>query len=217
MMRTFVLALCIFLTCQSCAQAPSKDLKIPEPGSTRPGKYESVATFAQGCFWHTEIVFQSLKGVRDAVSGYAGGKTKDPSYEQVSTGQTGHAESVQVYYDSTIISFETLVKVYFASMDPTTLNRQGNDVGTEYRSIAFYRNQREKNIIEEAIRNLNNSKKYRNPVVTEVKAFTQFYPAETYHQEYIYHHPQNPYVKNVSLPEYLEFRKHVSASLFKNQ
>lgn len=166
-----------------------------------------MADFAEGCFWHTEIVFQSLVGVRDAVSGYAGGTDKHPDYEKVSSGTTGHAESVQVYYDPSRISYETLVKAFFASMDPTQLNRQGPDEGTQYRSIAFYRNEQEKKIIEAEIARLTASKKYSGKIVTEVVPFTNFYPAEDYHQEYIKNHPGNPYVQHVSIPDWLEFKK----------
>lgn len=189
----------------SCANKQSGGSTIPV-GSGKPVAKESVATFAEGCFWHAEIIFQSLEGVRDAVSGYAGGSDTNPDYEKVSSGETGHAETVQVYYDSTVVSYATLVKALFASMDPTQLNRQGNDAGTEYRSIAFYRNEAEKKIIEDEIRLVNASGKYKSPVVTEVKAFEQFYPAEEYHQEYISRHPDNPYVRSVSIPEYRNFR-----------
>ena len=190
----------------SCGQTQTGNVKIPVAVSTKPAPQEAVATFAEGCFWHSEIVFQSLVGVRDAVSGYAGGTTKNPSYESVSTGRTGHAESVQVYYDPAKISFATLVNAFFASQDPTQVNRQGNDLGTEYRSIAFYRNASEKAIIEEAIRQLTASRKYTQPIATEVKPFTAFYPAEEYHQEYISHHPDNPYVQNVSIPDFRHFK-----------
>jgi peptide-methionine (S)-S-oxide reductase len=190
----------------SCGQTQPGNLKIPVATSTSPAAREAVATFAEGCFWHSEIVFQSLAGVRDAVSGYAGGTTKNPSYESVSTGRTGHAESVQVYYDPTKISFATLVNAFFASQDPTQVNRQGNDVGTEYRSIAFYRNESERSIIEQAISQLKASGKYSKPIATEVKPFTAFYPAEAYHQEYISHHPDNPYVQNVSIPDFRHFK-----------
>ena len=142
----------------SCAQTQSEKVKIPVVSKQAAVANEAVATFAEGCFWHTEIVFQSLVGVRDAVSGYAGGTAKDPNYEMVSTGQTGHAESVQVYYDPSKISYEILVKAFFASQDPTTMNRQGNDVGTEYRSIAFYNNDNEKKIIEAEIKRLTDAK-----------------------------------------------------------
>jgi peptide-methionine (S)-S-oxide reductase len=195
----------VFLLC-SCAQTQTKNLKIPA-GNPKAVANEAVATFAQGCFWHSEIVFQSLAGVRDAVSGYAGGTTKNPSYDMVCTGKTGHAESVQVYYDPSKISYKELAAAFFASMDPTTLNRQGNDVGTEYRSVAFYRNDAEKKIIEAEISRINNSKQYASKVVTEIVPFTQFYEAEEYHQEYILNHPDNPYVNNVSIPDYLHFKK----------
>ena len=195
----------VFLLC-SCAQTQTKNLKIPA-GNPKAVANEAVATFAQGCFWHSEIVFQSLAGVRDAVSGYSGGTTKNPSYDMVCTGKTGHAESVQVFYDPTKISYKELVAAFFASMVPTTLNRQGNDVGTEYRSVAFYRNDAEMKIIEAEISRINNSKQYASKVVTEVVPFTQFYEAEEYHQEYILNHPDNPYVNNVSIPDYLHFKK----------
>lgn len=204
-MRTFIISFIAFLTLVSCANTQTGGNSIPV-GNSKPAAHEAVATFAEGCFWHAEIVFQSLAGVRDAVSGYAGGTDTSPDYGKVSTGETGHAETVQVYYDPAVISYETLVKALFASMDPTQLNRQGNDAGTEYRSIAFYRNEAEKKIIEEEIRRVNASGKYKSPVVTEVKPFVHFYPAEDYHQEYISRNPDNPYVRNVSIPEYRHFR-----------
>jgi peptide-methionine (S)-S-oxide reductase len=203
----------------SCAQTQSSSsdkkeqgLKIPEGITQKPSGREAVATFAEGCFWHTEIVFQSLQGVRDAVSGYAGGDNDNPDYENVGH----HAESVNVYYDPSKISFETLVKAFFASHDPTQVNRQGNDVGTQYRSIAFYRNAEERKIIEAEIRRLMDSKKYSSKIVTEVKPFTRFYPAEDYHQEYILHHPNNPYVRSVSIPDYERFRRDFKEGKFKS-
>jgi len=191
----------------SCAQTQSNKVNIPVAEKKAASKNEAVATFAEGCFWHSEIVFQSLVGVRDAVSGYAGGTTVNPDYETVASGKTGHAESVQVYYDPSVISFETLVAAFFASQDPTTLNRQGNDVGTEYRSIAFYRNEKEKQVIEAEVNRLNASKKYKSKIVTEVVPFQKFYPAEAYHQEYISQNPGNPYVQNVSIPDFIKFKK----------
>ena len=205
-MKAILSSLVFMLVFLSCGQTQDSKLNI-STGSQKKMPNEAVATFAEGCFWHTEIVFQSLVGVRDAVSGYAGGKDKNPDYESVSSESTGHAESVQVYYDPLKISFETLVKAFFASHDPTTLNRQGNDIGPQYRSIAFYRNEKEKQIIENEINQLNASKKYNNKIVTEIRELSKFYPAEKYHQEYIYHHPENPYVKNVSIPDFLKFKK----------
>jgi len=189
-----------------CAR-PQTDAKIFAGSKEKSSPNEAVATFAEGCFWHTEIVFQSLVGVRDAVSGYAGGTDTNPDYEKVGSGETGHAESVQVYYDQSKISFETLVKAFFASHDPTEVNRQGNDVGTQYRSIAFYRNDKEKQTIEAEIKRITDAKKYAGKIATEVKPLNKFYPAEEYHQEYILHHPQNPYVQNVSIPDFERFRK----------
>ena len=176
-------------------------------GSTKVIPNEAVATFAEGCFWHSELVFQSLVGVRDAISGYAGGTDTSPTYEKVASGKTGHAEAVEVHYDPSKITFQSLVKAFFASQDPTTPNRQGNDVGTEYRSIAFYRNDVEKKIIEAEIKRINEAKLYRNPIVVEVKPIQKFYSAEKYHQEYIQYHPDNGYVANVSIPDFLEFKE----------
>ena len=191
----------------SCAQTQTNAVKIPQALKQKPGANEAIATFSEGCFWHAEIVFQSLVGVRDAVSGYAGGNTANPDYETVASGETGHAETVQVYYDPSKISYETLVAAFFASMDPTELNRQGNDRGTEYRSIAFYRNEKEKQVLEAAIKRLTDAKQYKSKIVTEVVAFSKFWPAEAYHQEYIYNHPDNPYVANVSIPDFIKFKK----------
>lgn len=218
-MRSFVLAILSVILFTSCAQtqasnstAKEQSLKIFEGNKKRPSGKEAVATFAEGCFWHTEIVFQSLEGVRDAVSGYAGGENNNPDYENIGH----HAESVNVYYDPSKISFETLVKAFFASHDPTQLNRQGNDVGTQYRSIAFYRNAGEKKIIDAEIKRLADLKKYSSKIVTEVKPMTKFFPAEDYHQEYVLHHPDNPYVRNVSIADYKKFRDKFKEGKFKS-
>lgn len=205
-MKNFAILLLFMIGFASCANSQNANVNIPV-GSTKLLPNEAVATFAEGCFWHAEIVFQSLVGVRDAVSGYAGGVDPKPDYETVCTGSTGHAETVQVYYDPTKISYETLVKAFFASMDPTELDRQGPDRGTQYRSVAFYRTEQEKQVILAEIKRITDSKKYSDKIVTEVVAFTKFYPAEDYHQEYIFHHPENPYVAHVSIPDYLEFKK----------
>jgi len=222
-MKFFLSTLMAVFLFSSCAQTQSstshekeEGLKIPAGITQKPSGKEAIATFAEGCFWHTEIVFQSLEGVRDAVSGYAGGSDEHPDYEKVSTGETGHAETVNVYYDPTKISFQTLVKAFFASHDPTQMNGQGNDIGTQYRSIAFYRNEEERKIIEAEIRSLNDSKTYSSKIVTEVKPFTKFYPAEDYHQEYILHHPNNPYVRYVSIPDYEKFKKNFKEAKFKS-
>lgn len=206
-MKYLLLILIVSASLASCAQTKSQEVNIPVGIKKKPAGKESVAFFAEGCFWHTEIVFQSLAGVRDAVSGYAGGTTKNPDYDEVSSGETGHAETVQVFYDSSKISYETLVKAFFASHDPTTLDRQGNDEGTQYRSIAFYGNDKEKQIVEAEIKQMEVAKKYKDKIVTQIMPIGKFYPAEEYHQEYIYHHPENPYVQHVSIPDFVRFTK----------
>lgn len=214
MKLTIIVATALLFT--GCALSQNNNVKIPAGNPQKPAGKEAVAYFSEGCFWHTEIVFQSLEGVRDAVSGYAGGTDTKPDYEKVSSGSTGHAETVQVFYDPDKISFETLVKAFFASHDPTQLNRQGNDVGTEYRSIAFYSNDAEKKIIEKEIKSLADAKKYSGKIVTEVKSYSAFYPAEKYHQEYILHNPGNSYVQHVSIPDFLAFKKEFKAGKFKS-
>jgi len=205
-MKHFLFTFSAIVLLAACGQTQSSvNIPVKDPG--KPSPNEAIADFSEGCFWHAEIVFQSLAGVRDAVSGYAGGTDKHPDYEKVCTGTTGHAETVQVYYDPSKISFATLVAAYFASEDPTEVNRQGPDAGTQYRSIIFYRNDQEKKIIDDEIAKLAASKKYSDKIVTQVVPFSMFYPAEDYHQEYIKNHPDNPYVQSVSIPDYLEFRK----------
>ena len=199
-----IFTFCAIFFLAACGQSQSVNIPVKESG--KPSPNEQVADFSEGCFWHAEIVFQSLVGVRDAVSGYAGGADPHPDYEKVCTGATGHAETVQVYYDPSKISFATLVDAFFASVDPTELNRQGPDEGTQYRSIAFYRNDQEKKTIEEAISRLTASRKYTAAIVTQVEPFKVFYPAEDYHQEYIKNHPGNPYVQRVSIPDFIYFK-----------
>ena len=206
-MKTIFLSIIILVTISCRTNSQNSDVKIIVGSKEKPSANEATATFGEGCFWHSEIIFQCLVGVRDAVSGYAGGTAVNPNYEKVSEGTTGHAETVQVYYDPSVISFETLVKAFFASHNPTTLNRQGNDEGSQYRSIAFYRTEKEKQILEEEIKKINESKMYADKVVTEVKPFTIFYPAEDYHQEFVYKNPDNPYVQSVSIPDYIAFKK----------
>lgn len=165
-----------------------------------------TAYFASGCFWCVEAIFESVEGVEEAVSGYAGGFTDNPTYQSIGTGRTGHAEAVAVYYNPQIVSFKTLVEVFFGSHDPTTKNGQHPDYGTQYRSIAFYTNDSEKEIIKKFIKNLNDSY-YKGKIVTEVTELTRFYQAEDYHQNYEKLNPNNPYVQNVSVPRLNRFKK----------
>lgn len=165
------------------------------------------AVFANGCFWCTEAVFSSLKGVSSVVSGYSGGTTPDPTYELVHTGTTGHAEAIKIEYDPAVISYDDLLNVFFNTHDPTTLNRQGNDVGTEYRSIIFYGDEEQKKAAEAFIAELNMSKAYDKPVVTEVKPLNIFYPAESYQQDYYKHHADQPYCQIVIAPKLEKLQK----------
>ena len=165
-----------------------------------------VAYFASGCFWCVEAIFESVNGVEEAVSGYAGGHTKNPTYKTIGTGRTGHAESVAVYYNPKKVSFQTLVTVFFGSHDPTTKNGQHPDYGSQYRSIAFYKTKEEKRFIENTIQRLNKDV-YQGKIVTEVKKMEKFYPAEEYHQNYERLHPENPYVQKVSIPRLNRFKR----------
>jgi len=194
------------ITFIACAQNNNAKSSSDHLSSSQLKNYR-VATFAAGCFWHEEALFESVKGVKEAISGYAGGTTSNPTYEDVETGNTGHAETVNVYYDPKEISFETLVKVYFAGQDPTQVNGQGPDHGTQYRSIAFYRTSEEKTIIDNQIKTLTASGKYNKPIATQVMQYSKFWQAEDYHQNYIEHNPNSSYVQYVSIPEIKDFQK----------
>jgi peptide-methionine (S)-S-oxide reductase len=169
-------------------------------------EYET-AYFASGCFWCVEAIFESVEGVKEVVSGYSGGKEENPTYQQVGRGLTSHAEAVEVYYDPKVVSFKTLVKVFFGSHDPTTKNRQGPDRGAEYRSIAFYKSPQEAQIIKDYIKELEQKGVYNKKIVTQVIPFEKFWKAEDYHQDYEKKHPNNPYIKNVSIPRLKKFQK----------
>ncbi|WP_299053326.1 peptide-methionine (S)-S-oxide reductase MsrA [uncultured Polaribacter sp.] len=171
-----------------------------------------VAYFASGCFWCVEAIFESVIGVEEAVSGYAGGFTKNPTYQSIGSGNTGHAEAVAVYYNPEIVSFKTLVTVFFGSHDPTTVNGQHPDYGSQYRSIAFYSSDQEKNIIKNAISKLNKDI-YDGKIATEVMPFTKFYKAEEYHQNFERRNPNQSYVKAVSIPRLNRFKKKFPALL----
>lgn len=167
-------------------------------------KYKK-AYFASGCFWCVESIYENLKGVKEVNSGYSGGKTINPTYRQVMTGKTGHAEAIEVIYNPNEITFKTLVKVFFGSHDPSTLNQQGPDRGTQYRSIAFYESLKEKEIIKNTIKELLFNKTYYK-ITTEVMKFKEFYLAEKYHQDYKKKNPYNPYILNVSAPRINKFK-----------
>lgn len=166
-----------------------------------------TTTLGSGCFWCTEAVFQQLKGVTSVKSGYSGGHVKNPSYEQVCTGTTGHAEVCQIEFDPSQISFEEILEVFFSTHDPTTLNRQGNDYGSQYRSVIFYCNDEQKEIAEKTKRELDSSGKFKNPIVTEITAFDAFYPAEDYHRNFFKNNPNQNYCRYVIAPKLNKFEK----------
>jgi peptide-methionine (S)-S-oxide reductase len=170
----------------------------------------AVATLGGGCFWCLEAVYDELNGVESVESGYSGGTVANPSYRQVCTGATGHAEVVQVTFDPAVVSFKEILEVFFAIHDPTTLNRQGPDVGTQYRSAIFYHSQEQKAIAEQVIEELDAAHIWDAPIVTEVVPFTAFYPAEDYHQEYYERNREQPYCRVVISPKLAKFRKRFS-------
>jgi len=207
-MKTFTL-LALFVSLQTCiSSTPPLDSNQPlcEPPTTSQDGYKK-AYFASGCFWCVEAIYESVKGVKEVYSGYAGGFTKNPNYNQIGTGRTGHAEAVEVIYNPTVVSFGTLVQVFFGSHDPTTPNRQGPDYGSQYRSIAFHTSDQEREIIQNYMALLQEKKIFSKEIVTEIKPLEQFYYAEEYHQDYEKNNPDNPYVQQVSLPRLRKFQR----------
>lgn len=196
----------------SAPTAENRKNPVWEPIENHQGM--AKAYFASGCFWCVESIYESLEGVNDVESGYSGGWLKNPTYRQVLTGKTGHAESIKVSYNPNQISFSKLVEVFFASHDPTTLNKQGPDIGTHYRSIAFYEIEEERIIIEKEIKRLLDNEIY-DLIVTEVRNFEKFYLAERYHQDYKIKNPNNPYIWNVSVPRIEKFKSNYSDLLKK--
>ena len=174
---------------------------------------QEVATFGSGCFWCSEAVFSELQGVIRVEPGYAGGTTVNPTYEEVCTDETGHAEVAQVTFDPAVITYRDLLEVLFSTHDPTTLNRQGGDEGTQYRSVIFYSNEGQKDQAEAMIEELTKDKVYRNPIVTEVAPLKAFYPAEDYHREYYKRNPGQPYCRAVIAPKLSKFRSHWKTKL----
>lgn len=209
MKKSILYIACLFLFA-GCVKAQSgNDFAV----LLKPAAGEAVATFGGGCFWSMSEAMSELKGVNKVISGYAGGSTKNPTYEEVSSRNTGHAECVQIYYDPKVISYAVLANAFFFAHDPTELNRQGPDEGTDYRSIAFYRTPEEKNILLDVIKKVNAEKHYPDPIVTQVVPFKAFYPAEKYHQGYYRLNGDSPYIESVSVPKVLKFRKAEKALL----
>jgi peptide-methionine (S)-S-oxide reductase len=179
-----------------------------EPGSAPVApKATEVATLAGGCFWCTEAVFSELKGVSRVIPGYAGGTVVNPTYEQVCTGRTGHAEAVEIAFDPGTIGFYDILGIFFTTHDPTTLNRQGNDIGTQYRSAVFYHDERQRTTAQAVLRELEAAGVWRRKIVTEIVPFTVFYPAEEYHRNYFRRNPEKAYCQVVIAPKVAKFRK----------
>lgn len=201
--KLLLIPVTLLVACGMMPKEPAK-LKVPPQDLS---KYEK-AYFASGCFWCVEAIFQSVEGVAEAISGYTGGPQRNPTYSQVSSGVTGHAEAVEVYYDPEVVSYETLLVVFFDSHDATTRNRQGPDRGTQYRSGIYYQNESEQQQIEAFINKLYTRGGYaKGSITTEVAAFEKFWPAEDYHQEYEALNPNQPYVRSVSIPRLNRFKE----------
>ncbi len=181
------------------------------------GKENEVATLAGGCFWCLEAVYNELRGVESVVSGYTGGHVPDPTYQQVCSDTTGHAEAVQISFDPQVISYADLLKVFFTIHNPTTLNRQGADEGTQYRSAIFYNSPEQKATAERVIKELEKEKIWDDPIVTEVVPLDKFYSAEDYHQEYFKKNPWQPYCRAVVAPKVAKFRSHFLEKLKKSE
>jgi len=207
--KTIIFFSLISLTFSSCAQTDkknnSKTIDMKENITTEPGK--AIATFGAGCFWCVEAVFQQLEGVEKVVSGYSGGKIKNPTYKEVCSGLTGHAEVIQITYDTTKVNYETLLEAFWSSHDPTTMNRQGADVGSQYRSVIFYHDDQQKKLAEEYKAKLNASGAFEKPVVTEISSFESFYKAEDSHQNYYNQNKDAPYCSYVITPKLEKFKK----------
>ncbi len=197
-------ALLLISACTQAQKSKNESPYIVENPKTLEGL--SVAYFASGCFWCVEAIYESVKGVKEVISGYSGGKSKNPTYYEVGAGLSGHAEAVAVYYDPQIVDFKTLVKVFYGSQDPTTIG-QKPDFGKQYRSVIFYQNEKEKIIAETFKDALAKTGAYKDPIVTEIIPFEKFWNAETYHQDYEKLHPDENYVKYVSIPRLQRFQK----------
>lgn len=198
----------IFLTCVLALSLNS----FAQNAATKKTSNLETITLGGGCYWCVEAVYENLNGVKSVVSGFSGGKVSNPSYEEVCSGTTGHAEVVQITYDKTITDINEIFKVFFTVHDPTTLNRQGADVGTQYRSVIFYNSPQQKAAAESIIAQLNKAKAYNSPIVTKIEPFTKFYKAEDYHQNYYANNKNQPYCKMVIQPKIEKFEK-----VFKDQ
>lgn len=196
-MNPFALILFIFFISFGCQAKNEKNKPVLKREII--SQNLEIATLAGGCFWCTEASFERIKGVKKVISGYSGGNAKDATYKKVSYGKTKHAESIQIHFDPKVIDYVTLLDIFFITHDPTQLNRQGNDIGKQYRSAIFYHNDEQKRIAEQKIKDLANN--YTQPIVTQINKYEAFYPAEDYHQDFERRNPNHPYIKAVSIPK----------------
>ncbi len=211
-MEKLVLSLILLVSCQSKEKKyVVQEYKEPIKMNIQEGK--EVATFAGGCFWCTEAIFQEVKGVEKVVSGYTGGFIKNPAYREVCNGTTGHAEAIQITFNPELVSYEDLLEIFFGTHDPTTLNRQGADVGTQYRSEVFYHSEEQKEKAEKYIQWIEQEKLYSNPIVTKVSPASEFYAAEEYHQDYYSQNSQQGYCQMVIAPKLEKLRKYYQSKL----
>ena len=212
-----ILVISLFFSCQNSAQTTPKQevVKTADPIEVPIKNGKAKAYFASGCFWCVEAIYESVKGVEESISGYSGGHAKNPTYKSSNTGETGHAEAVEIIYDPEIVSFETLVDVYFASQNVTQVNGQGNDRGPQYRSIIFYQNEDQKQIILK--KKLALEKALEVKIAAEVYPFQKFWIAEDYHQDYEKLHPNHPYIQNVSIPRLNRFKARFPKAFLKKE
>lgn len=211
-MEKLVLSLILLVSCQAKEKKyVVQEYKEPIKMNIQEGK--EVATFAGGCFWCTEAIFQEVKGVEKVVSGYTGGFIKNPAYREVCNGTTGHAEAIQITFNPELVSYEDLLEIFFGTHDPTTLNRQGADVGTQYRSEVFYHSEAQKEKAEKYIQWIEQEKLYSNPIVTKVSPASEFYAAEEYHQDYYSQNSQQGYCQMVIAPKLEKLRKYYQSKL----
>ena len=202
MKYTFVIAALLLAACGTTTS--QGDMSSTKSYKDKDLSGFETAYFASGCFWCVEAVYESVRGVEESISGYAGGHTKNPTYASSNTGTTGHAEAVEIYYNPDVVSFETLVQVYYASQDPTQVNGQGPDRGSQYRSILFYKNDEQKQIIDKIMTAV--AKEYDRPLATEVQEFRKFWIGEDYHQDFERLHPNQSYIRGVSIPRLKRFQ-----------
>jgi peptide-methionine (S)-S-oxide reductase len=212
-MKFMVLITLFIIALTGCNQSSSQNQNVKKDNMNQVNNSKlEKATFGSGCFWCTEAIFERVKGVTSVASGYAGGKVENPSYEEVCTGKTGHAEVIQIKFDPSVVSFDELLEIFWKTHDPTTLNRQGADVGTQYRSVIFFHNDEQKNKAESYKDKLNKAGIWNDSIVTEISPYTNFYAAENYHQDYYEQNPDKGYCSFVITPKIEKFEK-----IFKNK